>query len=266
MGPGREYHFNLQVSKKNRAAFPERYGKKGQASRAVLEGRIRSAFEPLGGSIQTLSIGRKTIDMVWKSDAGQASLLAQISVLLSGGKPADGILLLELFLSAQPQDPALLYALGNAYSDQNELERAIELFSNLLEIAPGHTNARVGKGAALLKAGNVQAGIKELEIAIRQDPENLWAHRNLGAGLMLLNRYSEAAANLRLARELDPQDQQAWFEYGKALEKMGEIEQASMAYSKVIEIDEFSVVADQARARRTELAGKPSHIDPPAGN
>ena len=104
--------------------------------------------------------------------------------------------LLELFLSDEPENPDLLYNLGMAYSDQNNLERAIELLTKLVTNAPDHINGRVAMGVALLRAGKINEGISELETAVRQAPENLWAHRNLGAGLMLLNRYSEAADHI----------------------------------------------------------------------
>jgi len=111
-------------------------------------------------------------------------------------------------------------------------------------------------GVALLRAGKMNEGISELETAVRQAPENLWAQRNLGAGLMLLNRYSEAAAHLRLAREIDPEDQQSWFGYGQAMDAMDKLEEADSAYLKTIEIDEFSDIAERARQARTKLAGR----------
>ena len=243
----------LVLDKKSRGLFPEARGKSGWAFNKAIEEQIRAALQGLGGEIQALSLHKRVVRLTWKAGDEQAELLRKAAARLAGERPTEGRLLLELLLSEDPQNPELLYALGTAYCDQNDLERAIELLTRLVTVAPKHVNGRVAKGAALLKAGRIAEGVSELETAVRQDPENLWAHRSLGAGLMLLNRYTEAAANLRLAREIDPEDQQAWFDYAKALEGAGEMEQAELAYGKVIEIDGFSEVAEQARVRKSVI-------------
>jgi tetratricopeptide (TPR) repeat protein len=252
MGLERIYNFRLVLDKNGRALFPEAWGKEGHARLAAIDARLRVLFAPLGGVILALSVSQRAIRLTWQEDNRQPGVLQKIEALLSGGQAADGILLLELFLSDEPENPGLLYALGTAYCDQNNLERALELLSRLVEGTPEHVNGRVAKGAALLRAGRIAEAVSELERAVRQDPDNLWAHRTLGAGLMLLNRYSEAAANLRLARGIDAGDQQAWFEYAKALDGMEATEQAESAYLKTIEIDEFSQVAEEARQRLGE--------------
>jgi tetratricopeptide (TPR) repeat protein len=252
MGLERIYNFRLALDEKSQALFPETLGKEGRALLAAIDARVRTLFEPLGGAILGLSVSKRGIRMAWQEDNRQPGVLQKIETMLSEGQATDGMLLLELFLSDEPENPELLYALGTAYCDENDLERAMELLSRLLEAAPEHVNGRVAKGAVLLRAGKIAEGVSELERAVRQDPDNLWAHRTLGAGLMLLNRYSEAAANLRLAREIDPEDQQAWLDYAKALDGMEAHEQAESAYLKTIEIDEFSEAAEEARKRLGE--------------
>jgi tetratricopeptide (TPR) repeat protein len=254
MGLERIYTFRLAFDEKKLALFPEAVGKDGQAFQAAIGERVRTVFAPLGGLIQGLSVTPRTVKLTWQEDNRQPGVLQKIEAMLAGGKSADGMLLLELFLSDEPENPALLYALGMAYSDQNDMQEAIRLFSRLVEVAPDHINGRVAKGTALLKVGKLSEGISELQAAVQQDPDNLWAHRNLGSGLMLLNRYTEAAANLRLARQVDPEDQQAWFSYAQAFESMDALEQAESAYLKTIEIDEFSAIAEQARKRREQLS------------
>ncbi len=253
MGLERIYNFRLALDEKSRALFPEMLGKEGRARLAAIDARLRALFEPLGGAILALSVRKREIRLAWQEDNRHPWLLQKIEAMLGGENCADGRLLLELFLSDEPKNPELLYALGMAYCDENDLQRSLELLARLLEAAPEHVNGRVAKGAVLLRMGKIAEAVSELERAVRQDPENLWAHRTLGAGLMLLNRYSEAAANLRLAREIDADDQQAWLDYARALDGMEATEQAESAYLKTIEIDEFSQAAEEARQR---LAGK----------
>jgi len=252
----RVYNLSVVLNETTLPFFPEALAKEDSAFHDAIAERIRSVFQPLGGVIQALSVSERLIKLAWQAEHKQPEITQEIAAILTRGNYADGILLLELFLSDDPENSDLLYNLGMAYSDQNNLERAIDLLTRLITNAPEHINGQVALGVALLRKGNINEGISELETAVRQTPENLWAHRNLGAGLMLLNRYSEAAAHLRLAREIDPDDQQSWFGYGQALAAQDKIEEADSAFLKTIEIDEFSAIAERARQARTKLADR----------
>jgi tetratricopeptide (TPR) repeat protein len=252
----RVYDLALELNEKTLPFFPEALGKEGSAFHDAIVERIRSAFRPLGGVIQSLIVSEQLIKIAWHDGRKEKGYLSEIANSLTKGNYADGILLLEFFLSDEPENPDLLYNLGMAYSDQNNLERAIELLAKLVTNAPDHINGHVALGVALLRAGKVNEGISELETAVRQAPENLWAHRNLGAGLMRLNHYSEAADHLRRATEIDPDDQPSLFGYGQALDALEKVEEADVAYVKTIEIDEFSDIAERARQARSKLADK----------
>jgi tetratricopeptide (TPR) repeat protein len=106
----------------------------------------------------------------------------------------------------------------------------------------------------LVRNNQDEEGVKELQSAAEQEPDNLWAHRNLGAGLMRLKRFPEALGHLRRATELAPQDQPAWVGYAQALEAVEDIAAADNAYIHAIELDEFSKIADLARKARSKIA------------
>jgi len=124
-----------------------------------------------------------------------------------------------------------------------------------MSVKPDHINGRVALGIAFVRDNKTEEGIRELQTAAQKEPENLWAHRNLGGGLMRLKRFSEAAEHLRIATELSPQDQQVWYGYAQSLEALDNIEAADKAYIHAIEIDGFSKIADLARNARSNIAG-----------
>jgi len=252
----RVYNFTLELNEKTLFLFPEAIGKEKSAFNNAITERIRSAFQHLDGVIQSLSVSERSIKITWQDDHKKQGYLNKIANILTKGNYADGILLLELFLSDEPENTDLLYNLGMAYSDQNNWERAIELLTKLVTKEPGHINGRVAMGVALLRAGKTNEGISEFEIAVKHDPENRWAQRNLGAGLMRLHRYPEAAEHLRLATEIDPDDQPSWYGYGQALDALEKGKETDNAYLKTIEIDEFSEIAELARQARSKLASK----------
>lgn len=135
--------------------------------------------------------------------------------------------------------------------------------SRLVEFEPAHTNDRVALGFALLRNQRDEDGIRELETAVAREPGNLWARRNLGAGLIRMERYTEAVEHLRIATEINPDDPTAWFGYAQALEATGQIKQADAAYGKVIQLDSTGDIAEQARFARTRMAQKSFHAATP---
>ena len=231
--------------------FPEAENAKNHGA---IADRVRSACNNLNGVIETLTISTTKIEMHWNDDLSKSDNLEKIAAILTQGNYLDGILLLEFFLSENPNDPDLLYNLGMAYSDQNKLNHSIELLSRLMSVKPDHVNGRVALGIALVRNNQDEEGVKELQIASQQDPDNLWAHRNLGGGLIRLRRFSEAADHLRIATKLSPKDQQAWYGYAQALEAEDNIEEADKAYIQTIDIDGFSKIADLARKARSKIA------------
>lgn len=252
----RDYNLTLELNERTLSFFPEAIGKEKSAFNEAITKRIRSAFQHLIGVIKLLSISERLIKITWQEDSKKQGYLDEIATILTKGNYVDGILLLELFLSDESENSDLLYNLGMAYSDQQNLERAIELLTQLVTIEPGHVNGRVALGVALIRNNETEEGVRELQTAAKKEPDNLWARRNLGAGLMKLKRYSEAVEHLRIATELSPQDQQSWYGYAQALETVDSVEEADKGYIQAIEMDEYSKIAELARQARSNIAKK----------
>ena len=79
----REYHFHTK-------------GNKDQ---------IREALDLLDGVIQTMVTDEEEINITWNANTDP---LPKVADILQNGNYADGILLLELFLSADPDDTNVL--------------------------------------------------------------------------------------------------------------------------------------------------------------
>jgi tetratricopeptide (TPR) repeat protein len=256
MSPRLNYSLVLELNEYNLSLFPDAIGKEKSDFYDAVKDRVRIAFDHLNGVLKQITVGESRLEIVWQSGSDEVTHVQEIADVLTKGNYTDGILLLELFLSDDPDDEALLYNLGMAYSDQGNLERAIALLTRLVEIAPKHVNGRVALGVALLRNKKDDEGIKQLEIAVEEDPENLWAQRNLGASLMRMNRYSDAEKHLRHATEIAPDDQASWYGYAQALEAQEKLENADSAYLKTIDLDEFSNIAELAKKGRSNLAQK----------
>ncbi len=226
--------------------------------------RIRDALNLLDGVIQTMTTDADgDIQITWKPSP-KKNPQDRIAELLNNGKSDDGILLLELLLSDEPNDGNVLFNLGMAYSDAGELNHAIEHLRHLTQADPYHTHGHVALGVALLRARKTDEGVHELQTAVSQNPNDLWARRNLGAGLLQAERYAEAVEQFQNATTISPNDQAAWYGLAQALGLSGNTLEADQAYIKTIELDEFSEIAERARKARSKIAEEGFHAA--AGN
>jgi tetratricopeptide (TPR) repeat protein len=212
---------------------------------------IRRVLGLLDGEIQTTTTSEDGIAITWKPTT-DADPLQKVADILQEGNYADGISLLELFLSDDPTNTTILFNLGRAYSDQSEWDRSIALLRRLIEKEPQHTNGLVALGVALLRANQTQEGIEELQRALSQEPDNVWARRNLGVGLTQAGHYAEALKHLGRAVELKADDPSSWYQYGRTLHLHGDRRQAHRAFRKVIDLDHSGEIAERARAALKE--------------
>jgi tetratricopeptide (TPR) repeat protein len=218
---------------------------------------VRSLMDNVSGLIHSLTINRDTVKIDWEYIDNGISPQDSIVLLLNKKQYSDAILLSEIMLSDNPDQIEYLYNLGMAYSDIGEIDEAIKNLTGVLDIEPMHINARVALGVALTRSKQYDEAIEILKTAITQDPNNPWANRNLGGALAQNNQLEEAVPYLRTAAELNPSDQAAWYGLGMVLENLGEdLSDSDLAYKKVLELDEFSEIAELARSARSRIALK----------
>lgn len=217
---------------------------------------LRYLFANIGGVISSTAISPDSVSVQWKTDLPQIEPYKGLEEMLNKGQLYTAVILLELFLSDNPDNEIFLYNLGMAYSDLNELDDAIFNLEKLLKLKPDHTNGRIAYGVALMRKGENSKALDELKKSIQQDENNPWGQRNIGACYMRLGRYSDALPHLKKATKLSPKDQRAWFGLGQAYEYNNDFESADKAYHRVIDIDEFGELAEQAKQALSELAEK----------
>jgi tetratricopeptide (TPR) repeat protein len=128
-------------------------------------------------------------------------------LLIESGRPEEAVDEVEAALERWAPDLALLSVQGTALKAAGHLERAIAAFGKAVEIAP-------------------TSGVAE---------------HNLASGLGDADRLqeSEAAAARALAKGLDAAE--TWLVRGRALQGMGQFDEAESAYRKVLARNPFSV-------------------------
>ena len=215
---------------------------------------VRDLFDRLDGTIASLAVGQEEVKVVWSQGSGNRSPIETFIEMLNQGQLVEASLLQELFLTGDPENESILYNLGMAYSDLGVLDRAIKYLKKLSVLYPKNVNGRVALGVAYMRHGEVEAARTELSQAVKLDPANPWALRNLGGCLAELGRHQEAVIHLRKSAELNPTDGRAWYGLGQVLEALENYQDANAAYRKVIDLDEYSDVAEMARERMNQIA------------
>jgi tetratricopeptide (TPR) repeat protein len=94
------------------------------------------------------------------------------SRLLADHHPGAAAVLLERCLALEPGKASILEALGRAYFDQGDHERAAERFQAIVDADPLAHYALFGLGLSLARLGDVTAGLRHLRMAVFLKPEN----------------------------------------------------------------------------------------------
>jgi tetratricopeptide (TPR) repeat protein len=94
------------------------------------------------------------------------------SRLLADHHPGAAAVLLERCLALEPGKASILEALGRAYFDQGDHERAAERFQAIVDADPLAHYALFGLGLSLARLGDVAAGLRHLRMAVFLKPEN----------------------------------------------------------------------------------------------
>ena len=223
------------------------------AFRDAVTAFLQQQFLGFGGRANIL-VDDRNIAVAWSPDATRPKPLEVVVSQIHLGRRAEGIQLLELLLSRQPDDVDVLYTLGIALSDAGKLEAAERYLRRATELAPRFANGLIALGVALSRQQKNTEALEVLESAVELNPENPWARRNYGATLLKLARHEEAAEQLRKTVGLQPDNQPAWVGLGDALRLAGEAKEAGLAYKQAVELNPHNDFAEAARQASTKLA------------
>lgn len=129
-------------------------------------------------------------------------------------------------LQSQPVDTAHLAEyrnLGKAFFENPTTPRqAVEEFRRALSLAPNSAREQTNYGLALLRAGETERGIAELQQAQKTDPKipNTWFA--LGVALHKQGKLDEALAQLRGMTRLVPNEPVTHYQIGSILKSKGD--------------------------------------------
>ena len=178
---------------------------------------------------------------------GQLSFLALFAVAQSydaGGDDAQAIEILERAIhssaaAVRPVDLAEAYfRLGWLYQQPtiNDLDRAIESYSQTIELNPSYANAYYNRGNAYYNQGEKELAIADYDQVILLDPTYADAYYNRGNSYADLGELAQAIANYDQVIRLIPDYVNAYYNRGNAYASQREWAQAIANYDQVVQL------------------------------
>jgi tetratricopeptide (TPR) repeat protein len=174
--------------------------------------------------------------------------------MLTPPNKAEAIRFLTAAVALRPDSPGCIANLGNALSDNGQVDEAIACHQKAIDLDPKLAPAHSNLGNALKARGQVDEAIACYHKAIDLDPKLAMAHSNLGDALRLKGQVDEALVSCKKALALDPRLAMAHNNLGLALQRKGQMDEAIACYEKAIALDPKDAVAHSNLG--VALAGK----------
>ena len=125
---------------------------------------------------------------------------------ISRGNDEAGLVKIREFIEKHPRVWNGWFVLGWALRKLGRYADGLESFKKALELGGDAADIRNETAICLIELGDLKGARKELEQALREEPENTKIISNLGVLAMKAGNRDEAAAYFRIVLELDPED------------------------------------------------------------
>lgn len=180
------------------------------------------------------------------------------NLLRKQGKLPEGTAKLEEAVKYGPKDPGALYSLGQAYLKDKRYEDAEKVFRKGTLLKQGRALFLAGTALALEGKGDLK-GAEELFIRAREtDPNSLRVRMDFGGFYDRKKIPVLAAPEYGRASELDPNNPEPYYLYGKALVGMNEFNAGLAAFQKSVTVDSTYALAYLESGRLFARAKRPS--------
>jgi tetratricopeptide (TPR) repeat protein len=161
------------------------------------------------------------------------------------GDYAQALGFLEKAMKGLPGNADGWALLGRAYHFNGRYDEAAEAYKKAVSLSPVNIGYRTTLGLVLGQAGELEAGLAELQkVTSTPGYKDAAGWTNLGWIYRNMNRADESIAAYKKALELDPKQEQAALGLGWAYSYTKNYDQAIAAYNQALSIDSKEAAAD----------------------
>jgi Flp pilus assembly protein TadD len=161
-------------------------------------------------------------------------------------------------LTLQPNDPALLYNVGQCFDHTDDTANAERAYRKCLDVSPDHAPCHHALAALLVRQGRRQEAVALIEGWMNAKPRLAAASAEDGWLLHQAGDLPAAQARLQQALQLDPHEARALTELGLIYESMQRPDRALALYERALEADpQQADLAERVRFLKSKGAGAP---------
>jgi arylsulfatase A-like enzyme/Flp pilus assembly protein TadD len=171
-----------------------------------------------------------------KTMVGLFQRFERANARLSAGGVVEALAELEALVAADPRNPVFRGKLAQAWREKGEMEKAVPLYRQAAQEAPGDPEAWYNLGSALHEAGLAAEARAALERALGLDDSRPEVHNTLGIVLLAEGNAEGARREIERAVALDPGDAQALNNLGNVLRSLGRLDEAEGAYRRAADL------------------------------
>ncbi len=145
------------------------------------------------------------------------------------------------YLKIQDKKKAIndFFAAGKVYQENNSHSKAIEAFSQLIDVSSSSPNAYYERGNCYLQTGQFEKAISDFEAAISQSPKFFLAYVKLGYAQYKAEKYEESVDSYNKARKLNANSKHVYIGLAKTYQAMGNKSGAKKNYEKFRELTTY---------------------------
>jgi uncharacterized caspase-like protein/Flp pilus assembly protein TadD len=193
--------------------------------------QLRRAYEAYA-ALKTLAPNDAGVEAKWLFAAGR--------VALADGKPQEALTLLQQSMSKDGKTACPYNALGAAYEQADQPDKAAEFFNRAATLAPGWSLPRYRLGLQDYARGRLEAAARDFQAAAKFDPDFLTARWWLAHITRRQGQLSEAEREITELLRLKPDYAPAQMELGLIYEAGREYGKASKALDKYLKMPQSS--------------------------
>jgi len=154
-----------------------------------------------------------------------------------------------LFAETSQSTPEALFEEARASVASGELDRAIELFGQVLEKNPGHSPSHLNLGLIFLRKKKLDQAILSFEKALSSEPGIVEAHLLLGQAYAAKQDWEKAESSFRAAIALRPENATAHYFLGLLHVQRDAPEKAIPLFKKVLKLQKEGKELEEAKKR-----------------
>jgi tetratricopeptide (TPR) repeat protein len=133
-------------------------------------------------------------------------------------------------------NPTALLAEALALHQAGRLDDAEKIYKRILGARPDHFDSLHLLGVIFFQRGNYAKAVRQIDLALKRDANNVFALNNRGNALSEIKRFDEALASYDRALELRPDYVEAHSNRGNALKGLNRFDEALESYDRALRL------------------------------